>query len=452
MESPRDLRGVTPPNSLEAERSVLGAMLQDEHAVMVALEHLKQDDFYQPAHRELFSAMLALHQSQMPIDFVTVDAELNRRGTLEGVGGTAYLVELGQYVPTTANVRAYITLVQEKSTFRKMIQSAQQILQESYSQEHPLQATMEHAEKSIFDIVMGRAGVEQLIPIEDVLPKTLVHVQELFKLKGGISGVPTGFTVLDELLTGMHGGELILVGARPAMGKSSFAMNIASHAAVVEKKRVALFSLEMPREQIALRLLCSEARVNMQKVRRGNLDNDDWMRLARAVGPLSKAPLYLDETPAMTPTMLRSRCRRLMMDKGLDLIIVDYLGLMRADGKTENRQLEVSEISRQLKAIALELRIPLIACAQLSRAAANRVDKRPMLSDLRDSGAIEQDADVVMFLHREQYYDADTEEKNVAEVIVSKQRNGPLGTVKLAWLGEFTTFVNMPDQGGDTPY
>ena len=451
MESPRDLRGAIPPNSLEAERSVLGAMLQDDNAVLVAVEHLKQDDFYQPAHRELFSAMLALHQTQLPVDIVTVDAELSRRGTLEGIGGAAYLVELEQYVPTTANVRAYINLVQEKSTYRKMIRSAQQILQESYSQAHPLQEALDHAEKSIFDIVMGRSGVEQLIPIKKVLPDTLAHIEELYNLKGAISGVPSGFDALDQLLTGLHGGELILVGARPAMGKSSFAMNIASYASMVAKKSVALFSLEMPREQIAMRMVCSEARVNMQNVRRGNLSGDDFDKLVKAMIPMSMAPLYLDETAAMTPTQLRSRCRRLMMDKGLDLIIVDYLGLMRADVKTENRQLEVSEISRQLKAIALELRVPLIACAQLSRAAATRADKRPLLNDLRDSGAIEQDADVVMFLHRESYYDPDTEEKNVAEVIVSKQRNGPLGTIKLAWLGEYTTFLNLPDQPQDQP-
>ena len=253
----------------------------------------------------------------------------------------------------------------------------------------------------------------------------------------------------------MHGGELILVGARPSMGKTSFAMNIASYAALTAGKSVAVFSLEMPREQIALRMLCSDARVDMQKVRSGTLSGDDWMRLAKAIGPMSNAPLYIDDTAGISPTQLRSRCRRLMMDKGLDLVVLDYLGLMHSDTKSENRQLEVSEISRQLKAIALELKIPLIACAQLSRAATTRVDKRPVLSDLRDSGSIEQDADVVMFIHREAYYDPSCEEKNVGEIILAKQRNGPLGTVKLAWLSEYTTYANLaPEQGGygDAPF
>jgi len=285
--------------------------------------------------------------------------------------------------------------------------------------------------------------------------KTLDQIQELDRLKGEIAGVPTGFIDLDRLLTGLHPGELIVVGARPAMGKSSFAMNVAEHAALNKGKVTAIFTLEMPREQIAMRMLCSDAKVDMQRVRRGTLRDEDWTKLAETLGPLAAAPLYIDDTAAITPTQLRSRCRQLKMDKGLDLVVVDYLGLMRADGKTENRQLEVSEISRQLKAIALELKIPVVACAQLSRANKDRVDKRPMLSDLRDSGSIEQDADVVMFLHREEYYNKETEDKNIGEVIISKQRSGPLGTVKLAWLSEFTTFANLAqDQGpsGSAPF
>lgn len=270
--------------------------------------------------------------------------------------------------------------------------------------------------------------------------------------------MPTGFTLLDNMLTGLHGGELIIIGARPSMGKTSFAMNIATHAALYANKSVAVFSLEMPREQIALRMLCSDARVNMQSVRQGTLREEDWIKLAKSIGPMSNSPVYIDDTAGITPTQLRSRCRRLMMDKGLDLIIVDYLGLMHADGKTENRQLEVSEISRQLKAIALELKVPLIACAQLSRASTTRDNKRPALSDLRDSGSIEQDADVVMFIHREGYYDPETADKNVGEIIIAKQRNGPLGTVKVAWLSEYTTYTDLPpsamggENGGDAPF
>ncbi len=446
-----EYRAVTPPNSVEAEQSVLGAMMQDANAVLQAVEALVPEDFYQPAHRAIYEAMVHLSRNHSPVDVVTVDTELTRRGTLEGVGGTEYLMRLMSFVPTTANVKAYITLVQEKSTLRKLIKASQEISQECYSQQNPLQETLGHAEKAIFDIVMNRSSGESLMHVKEVLYKTYANIEELAKLKGQVSGVPTGFTQLDGLLTGLHGGELIIVGARPSMGKTSFAMNIATHAALYAGKSVAVFSLEMPREQIALRMLCSDARVDMQKVRRGILASDDWMRLAKSIGPMSNAPIYIDDTAGITPTQLRSRCRRLMMDRGLDLIIVDYLGLMHADGKTENRQLEVSEISRQLKAIALELKVPLIACAQLSRASTTRDNKRPALSDLRDSGSIEQDADVVMFIHREAYYNPETEDKNIGEIIVAKQRNGPLNTVKVAWLSEYTTYADLPptaEQGG----
>ena len=421
MEARSDLRGLTPPNSVEAERSVLGAMLQDAGAVMQAAETLSPDDFYQPAHRELFDCMLSLFRAQSPVDLVTVDSELSRRGTLEGVGGTAYLIDLSQFVPTTANVKAYIRLVSEKATLRRLIRASQDISQECFSQQNPLPEVLAHAEKSIFDIVMNRASGESLVHVKNVLYDTYAQIEELSRLKGRISGVPTGFTALDNILTGLHGGELIILGARPAMGKTTLAMNIAGHAALAAGKSVAVFSLEMPREQIALRLLCSDARVDMQRVRQGRLTGDDWMRLAKSIGPMSN---------------------------------VDYLGLMHADGKSENRQLEVSEISRSLKAIALELKVPLIACAQLSRASTTRDNKRPALSDLRDSGSIEQDADVVMFIHREGYYNPESEEKNIGEIIVSKQCNGPLGTVKVAWLSEYTTYANLaPEAGnGDAPF
>ena len=449
-----ELRGVTPPNNVEAEQSVLGAMLQDSGAVLQAAETLVPDDFYQPQHKEIFDAMIKLHREQSPVDFITVDSELSRRGTIEGVGGTGYLLQLVQYVPTTANVKAYIAIVAEKSTLRRLIKASQEIAQECYSQQNPLQETLGHAEKAIFDIVMNRASGESLVHVKEVLYNTYANIEELAKLRGRIAGVPSGFTALDNLLTGFHGGELIILGARPSMGKTSLAMNMAGYAALYGGKSVAVFSLEMPREQIALRLLCSDAKVNMQRVRQGTLTPDDWMRLAKSIGPMSNSRVFIDDTAGITPTQLRSRCRRLMMDRGLDLIVVDYLGLMHSDGKTESRQLEVAEISRQLKAIALELKIPLIACAQLSRANAARDNKRPTLTDLRDSGSIEQDADVVMFIHREGYYDPECEEKNVGEIIISKQRNGPLGTIKVAWLSEYTTYANLAPEagGGDAPF
>lgn len=450
MEIRDGMRGIIPPNSVEAEISVLGAMLQDSIAVQRATEQLQPDDFYQAEHKEIFQAMADLNRRQAPIDLTTLRNELVRKGTLEGIGGTRYLLKIVSDVPTAANVQAYINIVQEKSILRKLITACNGISRESYSQEKPVQEILAGAEKQIFDVVMNRQEGETLKPLHDVLVNTYEQIAELDRLHGEIAGVPTGFIDLDTMLTGLHPGELVIVGARPAMGKTSFAMNIAQNASLNKGKVTAVFTLEMPREQIAMRMLCSDARVDLQRVRRGVLHEDDWLRLGKSLASLAEVPMYIDDTAAITPTQLRSRCRRMMMDKGLDLVVVDYLGLMHADGRHENRQLEVSEISRQLKAIALELRIPIIACAQLSRANKDRIEKRPMLSDLRDSGSIEQDADVVMFLHREEYYNKETEDKNIAEVIISKQRSGPLGTVKLAWLSEYTTFANLARDRGPT--
>jgi replicative DNA helicase len=312
-----------------------------------------------------------------------------------------------------------------------------------------LQETLLFAEKAIFDIVMQRTGSDQLTPIKEVMKRTLAQIEELVRNKGKISGVPTGFTMLDSLLTGLHGGELVIVGARPSMGKTSFVMNIAAHAARFGKS-IAVFSLEMPKEQLALRMLCGDARVNMQNVRSGAVSSKDWLRLSQALGPLSETKMYLDDSASLTPAQLRSRCRRLMTEKGLDLIIIDYMQLMSSDSRSESRQLEVSEISRKLKGIALELKVPVMACAQLSRANVKRTGSaRPVLSDLRDSGSIEQDADVVLFLHRSHYYGQEDADPSEAEVIIAKQRNGPLATVKLTWIEEFTLFENRYIQSGD---
>ena len=443
MEVRNELREMVPPNSTEAEISVLGAMLQDGVAVLRAMEQLRPEDFYLPEHQEIFRVICDLARDRKAIDLVTVHEELQRKGSLEGIGGDPYLARLLTSVPSTANVKAYIDIVVEKSVLRKLIAASREIARECYSQQSPLQETLSHAEKAIFDIVMNRSSGDTLVPLKDVLLKTYEQIEELAKLHGELSGVPTGFIDLDGYLTGLHPGELIILGARPSMGKTSLAMNIASYAALKKHRSVAVFTLEMPREQIVMRMMCSDARVDMQRVRKGTLTDDDWVRLARSLGSMADAPMYIDDTAAITPTMLRSRCRRLMMDKKLDLVMIDYLGLMHGDTRSESRQLEVSEISRQLKAIALELKIPIIACAQLSRANKDRVDKRPVLSDLRDSGSIEQDADVVLFLHREEYYNHDTEKKNIGEVIIAKQRNGPLDTVELAWLSEYTTFANL---------
>lgn len=440
-----------PPSSLDAERSVLGAVLQDSGAANLAFETLTPEDFYSAEHKEIFEAMRSLHIAGNPIDLMTLGNELTKRGTLDSVGGAAYLLQAIRFVPTTANTRTYIEIVLEKATLRRLISAAQQISQQCYQQSDPLQDVLHNAERLIFDIVMKRGGSDSLRPINSVLMGTFDQIEELSRLKGRLGGVPTGLYDLDRMLTGLHGGELILVGARPAMGKTSMALGVAGFAGIQAKRCVAIFSLEMPCEQIGLRMLCSAANINMQRVRSGMLTDDEWVKIGDTINELSQARIYIDDTPSLTPSQLRSRCRRLMMEQGLDLIVIDYLGLMGTDKRVENRQLEVAEISRQLKAIALELKIPVLACAQLSRANANRTDKRPLLSDLRDSGSIEQDADVVMFMHREGYYasangsdDGPKPDDNEGEIIVAKQRNGPVGTVNVEWQAEFARYTNLP--------
>ena len=430
-----------PPQNLDAERAVLGALLQDQEAVVTAMETLKAEDFYDPRHQAVFEAISRVNQLSRGVDLVTVDDELRRSGQIDNVGGTEYLATLTQMVPTTVNWSHYADIVREKAVLRRLIGASNEITRMGYQQQELLPDILNRSEKLIFDIAMKQGVGAELEGARTILARTYEQIGELAKQKGGISGVTTGLRDLDSCLTGMHGGELILIGARPSMGKTTIAINIATNAAR-SGKTVAVFSLEMPREQIMMRILCSEARVDMQAVRSGSLKDKDWDRLCLALPVVAKMPLYVDDTAGMSPAQLRSRCRRLMLEKGLDLIVIDYLQLMTADGRNENRQLEVSEISRSLKAIALELKVPLIACAQLSRANTQRSDKRPMLSDLRDSGSIEQDADVVMFLHRPGYYDEQAD-KNLAELIVAKQRNGPLDTIKLSWLPECTMFTDL---------
>ncbi|MEG0491857.1 MAG: replicative DNA helicase [Clostridia bacterium] len=447
----RDALTALPPSSIDAERSVLGAILQDVGAATLAFETLQAVDFYSAEHKEIFEAMRSLHIAGSPIDIMTLGNELSRRGTLDSVGGSAYLLQAMRFVPTTANTRTYVEIVLEKSVLRKLISASQRIMEQCYSQSDPLTTVLHNAERLIFDIVMKRSGAETLVPLQKVLLATFDQIEELSRLKGRLAGVPTGLYDLDRMLTGLHGGELVLVGARPAMGKTSMALGVAQFAGVKANKCVAIFSMEMPNEQIGMRLLCSASSINMQRVRSGMLSDDEWIKLGDCINDLSSCRIYIDDTPGLTPSQLRSRCRRLMMEQGLDIVVIDYLGLMGTDKRVENRQLEVSEISRQLKAIALELKIPVLACAQLSRGPASRTDKRPMLSDLRDSGSIEQDADVVLFLHREGYYaSAGSEEggpkpdDTAGEVIIAKQRNGPVGTVNVEWQAEFARYTNLP--------
>ena len=437
-----------PPNQPEAERSVLGAMLRSSEASLLAIEALKAEDFYDPANREIFSAMCALAASGRAIDFVTLDEELTRRGKLDGVGGSAYLVELSANVPSTANVGAYIRIVDEKSTLRKLIAASESILKDCYSAQEETGDILEGAEKAIYDITMRKGG-EQLQAIQPVLISTFEKIEELFKNHGRIEGVPTGYTELDDLLTGLHGGELVLIAARPSMGKTSIGMNFIENAAIRAGKAAAVFSLEMPAEQLAMRMLCTEALVDMQKVRRGQLSDEDWLRLSEAMIKIGPSSLYVDATPGITVSEMRSKARRLQLEHGLDVILIDYISLMTASGKFGSRQEEVASISRALTALAIELNVPIIALQQLSRAPTGRSNHRPVLSDIRDSGAIEQDADVVMFLHREEYFDPNTPDKNIAELIIAKQRNGSLGTVKLGWKGEFTKFLDLSPKANE---
>lgn len=443
--------GRIPPHHLDAERSVLGAMLQSPDAVMLAQESLKADDFYDPGHREIFDAMMYLAIQSRPVDLITLDEELTRRGRLDGVGGLEYLMELSRFVPTTANTGAYIRIIDEKSTLRKLIAASAEISQSSYAAEEETQDILAGAEKLIYDITMRKGG-EQLQPIQSVLLGTYERIEQLVKNKGKIEGVPTGYADLDRMLTGMHPGEFILIAGRPSMGKTSIGMNIVENAAIRHGAKCAVFSLEMPAEQLVMRMLCTEAKVDMQSVRRGTLTMDDWERLTDAMVPIARSQIYIDATSGLSVPEVRSKARRLQMEQGLDLIMIDYLSLMTGVGKFNSRQEEVSGISRALKGLAQELQVPVIVLQQLSRANTGRSDHRPMLSDIRDSGAIEQDADVVMFIHRESYYDPETEKKNIAELIIAKQRNGPLGTVELGWAPEFTQFVNLVSQGGAPPF
>ncbi|MDY3027600.1 MAG: replicative DNA helicase [Candidatus Faecivicinus sp.] len=439
-----------PPNHPESEKSVLGAMLRSREAALLAIETLSPDDFYDPANREVYSAMLSMATASREIDLVTLDEELTRRGKLEAIGGAAYLVELSRSVPSAVNVQAYIRIVDEKSTLRKLIAASENILKECYAAEEETQDILESAEKSIYDITMRKGG-EQLQPIQPVLLSTFEKIELLVKNNGRIEGVPTGYTELDDMLTGLHPGELVLVAGRPSMGKTSIGMNFIENAAIRAGKKAAVFSLEMPAEQLAMRMLCTEARVDMQRVRRGQLSDDEWQSLCNAMVSIGPATIYVDATPGITPSGVRSKARRLQLEHGLDVIMIDYLSLMTGVGKFGSRQEEVSSISRSLKALAIELGVPVIALQQLSRAPTGRSNHRPVLSDIRDSGAIEQDADVVMFIHREDYYDPETPDKNIAEIIIAKQRNGSLGTVKLGWKGEYTWFMDLSPTAKEAP-
>ncbi len=430
-----------PPHSLEAEQSVLGAMVIDKDAINTAIEILKPEDFYREANKEIFETIIELYNRNEPVDLITLSEELKRRDTLENIGGLTYLANLSSGVSTTVNTKYYCKIVEEKSILRRLITSCHDIIAKSYEDNEEVNSIIEQAEKNIFDITQGR-NREGFVPIKDALLESFSKIEEMAAKGDGITGLTTGFVDLDNKLSGLQKSDLVLLAARPSMGKTALGLNIALNSALKENAKVAIFSLEMSKEQLVQRMLSSFAHVELQNIISGNLNEEEWMNIIQAMGPLSQIDIFIDDTPGLSLMEMKAKCRRLKVEKGLDLIVIDYLQLMESASRQENRQQEISSISRGLKALAKEMDCPVVALSQLSRAPELRSDHRPILSDLRESGAIEQDADVVLFLYRDEYYNVDTDKKNIGEVIIAKHRNGPTGTVELVWMGQFTKFGN----------
>ncbi|MCQ6563439.1 replicative DNA helicase [Paenibacillus mendelii] len=432
-----------PPQNTEAEQAVLGAVLLQTEALVTAMERLRSEDFYTPSHQLIFEAMIELGEANQPIDLVTLTSYLQDRQQLEEIGGVSYLARLANSVPTAANVDYYAQLVEEKSILRRLIRTATQIVSNGYAAADDIGLMLNEAEQRILEISNRRAS-GGFISIRDVLMEVFEKVEHLYTNKGGTTGIPSGFTDLDKMTAGFQRNDLIIVAARPSVGKTAFALNIAQNVGVRSKETVAIFSLEMSAAQLVQRMICAESNVDAGRMRTGYLEGDDWEKLTMAIGSLSEAQIYIDDTPGITVADIRAKCRRLKKERGLGMILIDYLQLIQGRGKAgENRQQEVSEISRTLKQIARELEVPVIALSQLSRGVEQRQDKRPMMSDLRESGSIEQDADIVAFLYRDDYYNQDTEKKNIIEIIIAKQRNGPVGTVELVFLKSFNKFVGL---------
>ncbi|WP_203364002.1 replicative DNA helicase [Bacillus sp. REN10] len=439
-----------PPQSIEAEQAVLGAIFLEPSALTVASEILIPEDFYRTAHQKIYNHMLRLNDHGKAVDVVTVTEELAAVKDLEDVGGVIYLTELAESVPTAANIEYYARIVEEKSLLRRLIRTATHIAQEGYSREDEVDALLSEAEKSIMEVAQ-RKNTSAFHNIKDVLVRTYDNIEMLHNRKGDVTGIPTGFAELDSMTAGFQRNDLIIVAARPSVGKTAFALNIAQNVATKTDENVAIFSLEMGAEQLVMRMLCAEGNINAQNLRTGSLTDEDWRKLTMAMGSLSNSGIYIDDTPGVRIGEIRSKCRRLKQEQGLGMILIDYLQLIQGSGRAgENRQQEVSEISRSLKALARELEVPVIALSQLSRGVEQRQDKRPMMSDIRESGSIEQDADIVAFLYRDDYYDKESENKNIIEIIIAKQRNGPVGTVQLAFVKEYNKFVNLERRFDET--
>ena len=431
-----------PPHDEEAEQAVIGSMLTDRDAVISAIEVLKPDDFYREDNKTIYQAIMNIYSKGEPIDIITTKEELTSLGKLEAVGGLEYLALLPEKVPTTANVEKYVKIVEEKSLLRNLIKMANELIEIGYSQNEEIEGIMDNAQKKIFDI-MQRKAQKGYTSIKDILVDSFSELQELYNNKQHITGVASGFIDLDNKTAGLHKSELILIAARPAMGKTAFALNIATNAAVQNSTPVVVFSLEMSKEQCANRILCAQAMVDSSKVGKGDISDEEWSKLAVASGELSEsAGIFIDDTPGLTVAEIRAKCRKLKMEKNIGLIVIDYLQLIQGSGKASSREQEIAEISRSLKILAKEIDVPVIALSQLSRAPEARVDHRPMLQDLRESGSIEQDADVVMFIYRDDYYNPQSEQTNIAEIIIAKNRSGPVGTTELLWMPSYTKFAN----------
>ena len=431
-----------PPHDEDAEEAVIGSMLTDKDAVIAAIEVLKPEDFYRDDNKTIFEAEASIYAKGEPIDFITVKEELISMGKFDAVGGNEYLATLTDKVPTTANIEKYVKIVEDKSLLRTLIKTANELIDLGYSQNEEIESLMDSAEKKIFDI-MQRKSQKGYSSIKDILVDSFTQLQELYNNKQHITGVPSGFIDLDNKTAGFHKSELILIAARPAMGKTAFALNIATNAAVQANIPVVVFSLEMSKEQCANRILCSQAMVDSQKVSKGDISDEEWEKLAVASGELSESSgIFIDDTAGITVAEIRAKCRKLKIEKNIGLIVIDYLQLIQGSGKSSSREQEIAEISRSLKILAKEIDVPVIALSQLSRAPEARTDHRPMLQDLRESGSIEQDADIVMFIYRDDYYNPQAEQTNIAEIIIAKNRSGPVGTTELLWMPGFTKFVN----------
>jgi len=438
-----------PPQNLEAETSVLGAVLLENEALNRVLEILKEDDFYRDAHRRIFSAILHLYEHSEPVDLITLSEVLKTRGHLDDLGGVEYLNSLVNAVPTAANISYYAKIIKEKAILRKLINRATEIVSLGYTNSGDVDEFIDQAERTIFEISEDRVR-PSFYPIKDLIKSSFKTIEQLYEKRQLITGVPTGFQKLDELTSGLQPSDLIIIAGRPSMGKTAFALNIAQNAAVQAAIPAAIFSLEMSKEQLALRMLCSEAKVDAHRLRGGFLSETDWPKLTRAAGFLSEAPLFIDDTPGISALEMRAKTRRLKIEHNLGLVIVDYLQLMRGRASADSREQEISDISRSLKALAKELSIPVIALSQLNRRVEERGDKRPQLSDLRESGAIEQDADVILFLYRDEVYNKSEENKGKAEIIIGKQRNGPTDKVDLTFLDKYTRFENLSGMKEDS--